>query len=194
MKSAVNLLPMTLRRQQIVRRRVVQWTSLICTVLVLGWAWHWWEMGEDRALVKQLEVLEREHAPTQRMLKQLIEMRRQLDELQHQETVASELERQRHALTLLGVISQASQKADGRLRVTKLELTDFQNTNRPEGIGAAGGAGLLLGGVSIDNPSVAELMDELQDSGIFSRVELLALKEREDKDAALRDYEVRCEF
>ena len=52
----------------------------------------------------------------------------------------------------------------------------------------------MLAGVSLDNPAVAELLDGLQDSGIFSRVELLTLKEREDSDVSLRDYEVRCEF
>jgi hypothetical protein len=41
---------------------------------------------------------------------------------------------------------------------------------------------------------VGELLDGLQDSGIFSRVELLTLKERQDADASLRDYEIRCEF
>ena len=42
----------------------------------------------------------------------------------------------------------------------------------------------MLAGVSLDNPAVAELLDGLQDSGIFSRVELLTLKEREGKDVA----------
>ena len=40
---------------------------------------------------------------------------------------------------------------------------------------------------------MAELLDGLQKSSIFSRVEV-TLKEREDKDASFRDYEVRCEF
>ena len=48
--------------------------------------------------------------------------------------------------------------------------------------------------MSLDNPAVAELFDGLQKSGVFRRVELVTLKEREDKDAALRDYEIRCEF
>jgi hypothetical protein len=53
---------------------------------------------------------------------------------------------------------------------------------------------MLLSGVSLDNPAVAELIDGLDNSGVFSRVELTTLKEREDKDVSLRDYEVRCEF
>jgi hypothetical protein len=198
MKTSINLLPAAARRQQVLRRRIVQWSSLLCAMLASGWGWHWYEMREGRALAQQLEVMEREHAPTQRLLQQLVNMRETLDQLQQQEIVAGELERQRNTLTLLGVISQAAQKTSGRLRLTKLELTNFQGAGAA-GSPAAGGtaegtSGLLLSGVSLDNPAVVELLDALQDSGIFSRVELLVSKEREEGDTSLRDFEVRCEF
>lgn len=191
MRTAINLLPQSFRRQQILRKRLVQWASIISAVLVTGWGWHWYEMREDRQLTQQLETLSREHAPTQTMLKQLMEMRQQLKELEQQETVAKELDCQRNALTLLGVISDSAQKTKGRLRVTKFEISNFQSAQ-----GASDGtkaSGLTVGGVSLDNPAVAELLDGLQKSGVFRKVELLTLKEREDKDS-LRDYEVRCEF
>jgi hypothetical protein len=195
MKTRINLLPTSYRREQILRRRLVQWSSLVCAVLVSGWAWHWYEMRENRTLAQQLEVLEREHAPTQRMIQQLVDMRAKLEQLEQQEAVARELERQRGALTLLGVVSQTAQQTGGRLRLTKLELTNFQHLGAGGDVAAAGaGAGLVLGGASLDNPAVGELLDGLQDSGIFSRVELLTLKERQDADASLRDYEIRCEF
>jgi Tfp pilus assembly protein PilN len=194
MRSAINLLPQSIRRQQMLRKRVVQWTSIISTVLVTGWGWHWYEMRENRQLTQQLATLSREHAPTQTMLKQLVQMRQQLKELEQQETVAKELDCQRNALTLLGVISDSAQKTKGRLRVTKFEITNFQSTQGGADNEAAKAAALTVNGVSLDNPAVAELLDGLQKSGVFKRVELLTLKEREDKDAALRDYEVRCEF
>jgi Tfp pilus assembly protein PilN len=128
------------------------------------------------------------------MLKQVVDMRRQLKELQEQEGVAKVLETQRNALALLGVISKTAQQTKGRVRVTRLELTNFQDAGKPEKVGGVSQSGLKLTGVSLDNPSVAELLDGLQHAGIFSRVELLKLKEREDKSSALRDYEVRCEF
>ncbi len=194
MKTMINLMPQSFRRQQILRRRLIQWTSIVSTVLAIGWGWHWCEMREDRQLTQQLDTLSREHAPTRSMLKQLVDMRQQLVELQQQETVAKELDCQRNALTLLGVISDTARKTKGRLRVTKFELVNFQSA--PGSVDSAGAkpAGLTLDGVSLDNPSVAELLDGLQKSGIFSRVELLTLKEREDKESALRDYQVRCEF
>ncbi len=193
MRTAINLLPQSFRRQQVIRKRVVQWASIISAVLLIGWGWHWYEMREDRKLLQQLGTLSREHAPTQAMLKQLVEMRRQLKELQQQETVAKELDCQRNALTLLGLISDSAQKTKGRLRVTKFEINNFQGTQSGADASLKTPA-LTVGGVSLDNPAVAELLDGLQKSGVFQRVELVTLKEREDKDAALRDYEVRCEF
>jgi Tfp pilus assembly protein PilN len=192
----INILPASYRRQQIVRNRSTQWITIIAVVLTSGWCWHWIEMREQTRLTQQLDVLSREHAPTQTMLKQVVDMRRQLKELQEQETVAKELETQRNALTLLGVLSDTVRKSKGHLRVTKLELTNFQNVGKSDKAGSAAPApgGVLLTGVSLDNLSVAELQAGLQHAGIFSRVELLKLKEREDKSASLHDYEVRCQF
>ena len=153
-------------------------------------------MQEHTYLSQQLDVLAREHKPTRTMLKQLVDMRKQLKELEQQEIVAKELETQRNALTLLGLISDTAQKTNGRLRITKFELSNFQNTAQLAGTNtvAPPPGGLLITGVSLDNPAVAELLDGLQYSGIFSHVELLKLKEREGNDKTMCDYEVRCEF
>src|SRR2546427_10058027 len=103
MKTMANLLPASFRRQQMLRKRAIQWSSLISLILVTGWAWHWYESREFRQLSQQLETLSHEHAPTQTMLKQLVQMRQQLVELQQQEAVAKELDCLRNRLKLLGV-------------------------------------------------------------------------------------------
>lgn len=194
MRTMINILPATYRRQQIARKRAVQWVTIMALVLSTGWCWHWSEMREQVRLTQELEVLSREHEPTQTMLKQVVDMRKQLKELQEREGVAKVLETQRNALTLLGVISKTTEQTKGRVRVTRMELTNFQEVGGQTKAGAAPASGLKLAGVSIDNPSVAELLNGLQHAGIFSHVELLKLKEREDKSSALRDYELGCQF
>jgi hypothetical protein len=192
----VNLLPIAFRRQQVVRRRAIQWGVIVCVVLATGGMWHWYERFESIALAQELESLQRENAPARLMLKQLADMRKQLDELHQQELVAQELEDQRNALSLLGVISDTAKATKGRVRVTKLDLKDFQSMRVPDSANTGNGAatGLLVSGVSLDNPGVAELFDGLQDAGIFRRVELVESKERRDGEVALRDYVMRCEF
>jgi hypothetical protein len=196
MKNSINLLPASFRRQQILRQRAYQWSAAICLVLVAGWIFHLYEQHEQQAMVQRLEVLKREHQPTQLMLRQLVDMRQKLVDLEEQERIARELERQRNALTLLGVVSQTAQKTNGRLRVTNLELTNFQSQPAMDTAGSPveQTGGLRLEGVSLDNPAVAELVVGLEQSGLFRRVELNTLNERQDVDTSLRHYEIRCEF
>jgi hypothetical protein len=195
MRTMINLLPMAYRQKQIVRRRVIQWTSVVCAVVAVGWGWHWIEQREQLLLSQRLASLEREHAPTKMMLNQLIEMRQQLHELQQQENVAMELEYQRNALALLGVISETAQASNGRVRVTSVEVADFQNLRAPESNEETNesAAGVVVRGVSLDNPAVADMLGGLQDSGMFSRVEVV-MKERAEGDVSLRDYELKCEY
>jgi hypothetical protein len=192
----INLLPMSYRRQQIVRKRVVQWTSVVCAVLFVGWSWHQFEYREALALSQQLESLEREYRPHKTMFAQLVSMRQNLEELQQQEAVASKLEYQRNALTVLGVISETAEATKGRVRVTKVEVVGFQNAQEDvqPAVGDMPTSGLVVSGVSLDNPGVAELVDGLKEAGIFSTVELLSSKERAAGEASMQDYAVRCTF
>jgi hypothetical protein len=164
-------------------------------VLAGGFGWHWLEMREQTKLTHELDALAREHAPTQTMLKQVVDMRQQLKELQQQEVVANELETQRNALTLLGVVSSAAKKTGGRLRVTKMELTNFQNASKGPAPGAGPlPGGMLLSGVSLDNQIVTDLSASLKDAGIFSHVDLVKLKQQEANHSPLHDFEIRCDF
>jgi Tfp pilus assembly protein PilN len=195
-KNNINLLPASFRRQQMLRNRIYQWSAAICVVLVMGWLFHWYELREQRAMAQRLEVLTREHQPTQVMLRQLVDMRQKLVDLEQQERIARELEHQRNALTLLGVISQTAQKTSGRLRITELELINFQSPQTPDKAGAPGAqaSGLRLEGVSLDNRTVAELFVGLQQSGIFRRVEMGDVKGEESESTSQWRYEIKCEF
>lgn len=196
MRTMINLLPIVYRQQQVVRQRTKQWAAVISIMLLIGWLFHLREVSEQRERAQRLEVLEREHMPTQTLLQQLVDMRQKLVDLQKQEVIANELEHQRNALALLGVISKAAEGTGGRLRVTNMELSNFQSPHTAAGAGGATGqpGKLLLNGVSLDSPAVFELLDGLQNSGMFSRVVLNELTEREGNQLALRDYEVSCEF
>ena len=196
MKTSLNLLPPMLRRQQLLRRRVVQWSMVLCLGAVLGSLAQWYVLRQHHVLERRLEVLAREHQPTRTLLNELINMREQLAELEQQELVANELEHQRQVLALLGVISHAGRETNGRLRVTQVKLTDLQSVqpadaSRPA---ASSPGSFVVSGVSLDNPAVAELMVSLQDSGLFSHVEVVSMKQRDGGDVELRDYELRCEF
>ncbi len=196
MKTSINLLPPALRRKQMARRRVIQWSAVVSLVLLTIWIAGWIKLSEHRALSQMLELLTREHRPNHAMLEELETMRNTLQGLDHQEVVATELEQRRYILTLLGVISRSAEQSDGKLRVTNLRLSDFQGSGSRVGRTAVGdsSSSLILSGQSLDSPSVAELIDRLNESKLFANVELIWLKERRTGGIAYQDYEVRCEL
>ena len=196
MKNMINLLPPALLRQQMVRKRVQQWGVIIGIVIFAGGVMRQYEMREHKILSQRLELLSREHQPTQTKLKQLVAMREQLGDLHQQELVVGELDRQRHVLALLGAVSRTAAATEGKLRVTKLQLVNFQSTGQTPGVGTTDSqaGSVLVSGLSLDNPAVAELLDGLQDSKLFTRVELLSLTERAGEGVRMHEYAVRCEF
>jgi Tfp pilus assembly protein PilN len=194
MRTTINLLPATARRQLMLRRRLIQWSAVVCTIVLLIWAARWNRMREYNELSQQHEVLSREYRPLQTMAKEIIVMRQQLEDLNQQELIAKELEHHRRVLTLFGFVSRAAQESQGRFRVTDFQLFDLQYFASGEDPRAAGpNAGkLTLQGVSLDSPTVAELLDKLQQSGLFTSVELVSLKEKEEGGVSLHDFQVLC--
>jgi Tfp pilus assembly protein PilN len=196
MKTSINLLPASYQRQLMVRRRAYQWGIVLALGLMAAAVVRMSDLREYSMLSQRLDLLTREHQPTQQMLRQLVAMRDELSELHQLEQVAKELEYQRPALFLLGLLSEIGERTGGRLRVTKLELTGLQHPSsarKSDGVGV-GGSGVLLTGVSLDNQSVAKLESGLWESGFFSKVELVKSTVIGDEAGSLREYQLRCEL
>jgi cell division protein FtsB len=196
MKTAINLLPPVYRRQRLVRRRVIQWSAvLVVTLSAIGVA-GWYKGHEYHTLQRQLAAVARAGQPAQAMLREITTMRAQIDKLQQYQTIAQELEQQRQVLALLGAVSQAARRTDGRLRVVDCRVDDLQATE----VGGNPGEGTVhpgtvtLVGVALDSPTVAEFHDGLIRSGRFADVKLIKSNERNQLGPELFDYEVRCEL
>jgi Tfp pilus assembly protein PilN len=194
MRTAINLLPGASQRQLMLRRRLTQWSVVVCTAVLVMWVARWYKLREYHVLGQQREVLEREYRPIRAMVKEITQMRQQLEDLDQQDKVAKELDHQRQVLALLGVVSQIAEQSNGKLRVTNFQLLDLQSSLSSEqqhATGSSSGNFTLLG-VSLDSPTVAELLDKLQHSGLFRSVELVSLKERQEGQVSLHDFQVVC--
>jgi len=194
MKTSINLLPASYQRQLMLRRRVYQWGIVLAMGLLAAGIMRMRDVREYSTLSQRLDLLAREHQPTQQMLRRLVDMREELSELYQLEQVAKELEYQRPALFLLGLLSEIGEQTGGRLRVTKLELTGLQHPSTARKNESVGGSGVLLTGVSLDNQSVAKLESGLWESGFFSKVELLKSTVIGEEQGSLREYQLRCEM
>lgn len=194
MRTAINLLPGASQRQLMLRRRLTQWSVVVCTAVLVMWVARWYKLREYHVLGQQREVLEREYRPLRAMVKEITQMRQQLEDLDQQDKVAKELDHQRQVLALLGVVSQIAEQSNGKLRVTNFQLLDLQSSLSSEQQRATGSSigNFTLLGVSLDSPTVAELLDKLQHSGLFRSVELVSLKERQEGQVSLQDFQVVC--
>lgn len=194
MRASINLLPVTFRRQLMMRRRLTQWCVVVCALVLVMWVARSYKLREYYVLGQQQEVLEREHRPLKAMVKEITHMRQQLEDLDQQEVIAKELDHQRNVLALLGAVSQIAEQSNGKLRLTDFQLVDLQSSpsgDRQQASGSHGG-NFTLQGVSLDRPAVAELLDKLQHSGLFQSVELASLKERQEGQVSLQDFQVVC--
>jgi Tfp pilus assembly protein PilN len=196
MKTAINLLPPVYRRQRLTRRRVIQWSLVLCVVLSAICAARWSKVREYERLSQQLGAVSREGRPAQAMLHEITDMRAQIQQLQRHQTIAHELEQQRQVLALLGAVSGAARQTNGRLRVVDCRVVDLQATGvvPPSGGEASQAGTVTLVGVALDSPTVAEFHDGLLQSGLFTDVKLIKSNERDEVGTALYDYEVRCEL
>lgn len=200
MKAAINLLPFAYRRQWLIRRRALQWSAILAATLAAIGVARWYKGHERQVLTRQLEAITREGRPSQTMLREITRMRAQIDRLQHHQSIAQELEQQRQALALLGVISEAARRTEGRLRVLDCRVVDLQaievDENQSESPLRPGT--VTLTGVALDSPTVAEFHDGLLRSGLFADVKLIKSNERTGLGAGLApelfEYEVRCEL
>jgi Tfp pilus assembly protein PilN len=195
MKTFINLLPPSFQRQMVLRRRAVQWGAVLVGGLLVGGVVRWSDVRIHDKLVQRLDLLSREHQPTQKMLQQLVEMRQELDELQQQEQIAQELEHQRPALTLLGILTDIGERTSGSLRITKLELIGLQHSTQVADTPTSDSSEsqVVLTGESLDNQSIATLVSGLNESGYFTSVELLNSTEL-GEDSNIREYQVRCKL
>ena len=196
MKNALNLLPAAYRRQRLARRRAIQWSLALLATVSMIFLTRSYQVRQYHALQQQLQAISREGRPAQAMLHEIATMRKNIDQLHKHQTVAQELEQQRHVLTLLGAVSTAAQATGGRLRLTEYRVADLQATADSEtGSDDASHPGTVtLIGVALDSPTVAEFHDSLVQSGLFADVKLIKSNEQHAMGTELYEYEVRCEL
>jgi Fimbrial assembly protein (PilN) len=196
MKNSINLLPANYRRQRLARRRAIQWSLILLVTLSAIFLMRWNKVRDYDTLHRELEASSRESRPTQAMLQEIVAMRGRIDQLRKHRTIAHQLERQRQVLALLGAVSKAAQQTGGKLRLTDCRVVDLQATAESD-TGSAEGqrpGTVTLVGTALDSPAVAEFHDGLLRSGLFADVKLIKSNERSGADAALYEYEVRCEL
>lgn len=199
MSTFINLLPLSSRRAELLRRRARQWSigwglSAAIAVAVAGAAYLLRNDSERlrfQAEQRQSERLAKSEA-------KLAEARARLAALREQEAALPQPTGQVPGLQVLGVVSRATRKFNGALQVEGLSMR--QKNSGPESPPSADMAArkdscvLMLKGLASDSLIVASFAAGLRDCGLFTAVERKSAATQETDGKQPVKYVIECRF
>lgn len=187
MRTHLNLMPMTYRRRQLIRRRLWQWSVMwVFAMVVLSLA-AWTQWSQYQRGVARLSARQREYQPIEQLGKEVAEIERRIDDLQQREALSLNLADERSMLSLVGVLSDAAKSSGGQVSIQNMQFDR-------RGDGAAETNSVVLRGVAVDDFSVARFAARLRDRKAFSNVELKSTGDVKVGDIDARTYSLECSF
>jgi Tfp pilus assembly protein PilN len=200
MKTHVNLIPWKVRRNQVIRRRLLQWAVVWAAaagaMVAIGAA----KANQNAAVRQTLHALEAEYAPIAALRQEIGTCRQNLEAWSRREAAAAQLEDTRPALTLLGLVGHSARQCEGRLRVDQLTVRPREELpaaeKKPAGKHQNAGPSTLvtIKGVALDNPAVSRFVAALRQTQAFDRVELKSSAEQPTGDLKTCSYLVECSY
>jgi hypothetical protein len=164
-RTNLNLLSSRHRRWVLVRTGLTLWACIWVGGFIVAGVAVWRADHSSAAVRNELARYQRLYAPIQVMARELRAMRERLVEVQSEEDAAGDLEDDRPALALLGIISEAARQCDERLQVRECRL-------ERRSADAGGAQVLTIKGAALELLSVTKFHATLLDAGMFERVEL----------------------
>ncbi|HEV3003167.1 MAG TPA: PilN domain-containing protein [Pirellulales bacterium] len=211
MKTFVNMLPWSFRRDRLLRRRLRQWLvawALVAAVLA-GGAWIDW--AACRTVREALEQKERSYEEVKQIRTEMAALRAIQKGLGNQQDLLGRLQAAPPPLLVVGLVSQSAEHCRGRVMVRHL-VYQHQGAGPAAARGAPPAAlppvavqtvlqsvrreaaSLTLQGVGADNLAVAEFVVGLREAGVFERVDLKSAAESQSSSNAASVYQVECGF
>jgi len=173
----INLLPFrAARKSENVRRQVsLFFLSLILVIIVVGYFQI--RLGSKiSSLTEKVEMTETELGKYQKIAKNVDIIKKKLDNLHKRTDVMVRLDKNRkEPIRLLEAMTELI--VPDRMWLTKLE---------------ASGKTVKLSGVALDNKTTADFMTRLEQSGLFSSVNLHTLKRKVQKKQKLKSFNITC--
>lgn len=196
MKTHVNLLPWKYRLVTAIRARAVQWSLVgLATAAVLAGAWLL-KNSEHDALLATTGRLEERLRPISRLGRETGALKAKLALISQKQQVLAELESNRPALTLLGLVGASAKKCAGEIRVERLSLKPLKSseTAATGPSVAKGPMAVTLQGIGVNNLAVARFVVALRETKAFDRVELKSSAETGSADSPACSYLVECSY
>jgi type IV pilus assembly protein PilN len=173
----INLLPFrTERKKENVRRQVSLFLLSLILVLVVLVYYNFSLSSKVGKLNKKISATKTELERYNEINKEIAKIKQNLETLRKKMAVIERLESDRHApVRLMDTMTQAL--IAKRMWFTKLEVKETT---------------VNIQGIALDNKTVADFMVRLQNSGLFSSVNLKNLKRQEVQKTNLKSFAITC--
>ncbi|MGD8470228.1 MAG: PilN domain-containing protein [Desulfobacterales bacterium] len=173
----INLLPFrTERKKENVRRQVSLFLLSLVLVLLVLFYYNFSLNSKIGKLNKRIETTNNELTKYNKINKEIARIKKNLEVLQKKMAVIEQLESDRYApVILMDTMTQVL--VSKRMWFTNLSVSDTK---------------VDITGIALDEKTVADFMVRLQDSGLFSNVELKSVKRTQVEKSNLKSFKVVC--
>ena len=189
MTSFVNLLPVEVRRRQLVLIRLRQWSAVWAAGMILVLGGFAYQRHELTAVESALYARRAEFLPLDNMQREIKQIQAQLSDMEQRESLALQLMKQQPVLLTIDALSKAARHCDGKVSIDHLTLQRKLSNDanrRPEP------ATVTVKGISIDHAAAAQFASELRNASRFHRVELKAAAPAIGTYAGAATYDIEC--
>ena len=173
----INLLPFrAARKKENIRRQVSIFLLSMAFLLIVLFYYNWSLGNKISDLNASIKRTQSELNKYDKINKEIAEIKKKLSNLKNKMAVMDTLEANRFEPTrLMDAMTQII--VPKRMWFTRLESKDRD---------------LKINGIALDNKTVADFMVRLEQSGLFSDVDLNTLKQRKVRRSNLKSFQISC--
>ncbi len=205
MNTATDLLPESVVNRRYVASRLKGWAMAWLVVAIVTSYFCIVRRGHLRDIEVQAACFAAEASPLKELQNEQRKMMKEVKSIRERESWLIESDSQQ-TLQLLGIISHAAAKNDGRINVQTLALSTIErpvagaevptgrNKRKAKEIETEQRMQLDLNGVAVDDLSVASFIAGLREANVFESVELKSSERQIFENHETRQYAVMCVY
>ena len=173
----INLLPFrAARKKENIRRQVSIFLLSLAFMLIVLFYYNWSLGSKIYGLNAQINETKTELKKYNKINKEIATIKKKLSNLKKKMAVMDTLEANRFEPTrLLDVMTQV-------IVPRRMWFTSLQSKGKT----------VKINGIALDNKTVADFMVRLENSGLFSEVDLKTLKQRKVRKSNLKSFQINC--
>ena len=173
----INLLPFRAdRKKENVRRQVSLFLLSMALLLIIAFYYNWVLSSKISKFNEKIKTTNAELAKYNAINKEIARIKQNLENLRKKMAVIEQLELNRHApVVLMDTMTQVL--VAKRMWFNELVVNDKT---------------VKIVGIALDEKTVADFMVRLQNSGLFSHVELKSVKRQEVQKTNLKGFHIMC--